>query len=203
MEDELSLRERKKIETRNRILYTAVQLFQDRGFEQTSVDEIAAQANVSRGTFFNYFPNKESVLHEIAMTELQELVQLVEVKLAGRSSAVDKIRQMMHRLVVDTLPYLKITRYVLLGAILYPSDETAFNLRLSGILIDLVRRAQAAGEIRPDLNAVEVTHAITGPYLSVVFEQIARQTTTAEAGAIVERTIDLIFTGIAGPDYKG
>lgn len=203
MEDELSLRERKKLETRNRVLDTAIQLFQEQGFEQTSIDEIAAQANISRGTFFNYFANKEAVLLELAQNELRELGRLVEIKLADQPSAVAKIRRLMQRLVADTLPYLRITRYVLLGAMLYPSDETAFNLRLSDMLIDLVRQAQELGEIRADLDAVEVAHAITGPYLSVVFEQIARQTTAAQAGATVERALDMIFAGIAGTNYKG
>lgn len=202
MEDELSLRERKKIETRNRILYTAIQLFQEQGFEQTAVDEIATRADISRGTFFNYFPSKEGVLREIALTELRDLRHLIEIELAEEPSAVAKIRRMMQELVADTLPYLRVTRYILLGAMLYPSDETAINLRLSDMLNDLVCQAQAMGEIRSDLNAVEVVHAIAGPYLSVVFEQIARQTTTSEAGATVERTIDLIFAGIAGPGYK-
>lgn len=203
MEDELSLRERKKLETRNRVLDTAIQLFQEQGFEQTSIDEIAARANISRGTFFNYFANKEAVLLELAQNELRELGRLVKVKLADQPSAVAKIRRLMQRLVADTLPYLRITRYVLLGAMLYPSDETAFNLRLSDMLIDLVRQAQELGEIHADLDAVEVAHAIAGPYLSVVFEQIARQTTAAQAGATVERALDMIFAGIAGTNYKG
>ena len=69
----LSLRERKKRETRQRILDVSVELFQDQGFDQTSVDEIAARADISRGTCFNYFPNKESILREIATRELAHL----------------------------------------------------------------------------------------------------------------------------------
>jgi len=207
MTEQLSLRERKKIETRNRILYTAVQLFQERGFDQTSVDEIAAQANVSRGTFFNYFPNKEHVLHEIATNELQDLKRLVQVDLAEQPSAVFKIRRMIHQLVVDTLPYFQVARYVLLGAMLTPADENAFSLRLSNILIALVREAQAQDEIRADLAPEEVMHAISGAYLSVLLEQIARDTAvhvhnTAAAQEIIERTVDMLFAGIAGPAYR-
>jgi AcrR family transcriptional regulator len=199
VEQTLSLRERKKQETRQRILDVAVDLFQTRGFRRTSVDEIAARANVSRGTCFNYFPNKESILREIATRELEQLQQLAEDDRA--SPPVATIRHVMHRLVADTLPYLRVTRYVFLEALLYPSDENAFHIRLGSILGRLVQKAQDRGEIRADLAPAEVVHAITGTYLAVIFERIAHREDTSDANASVERIIGMIFEGIAGPDY--
>ena len=200
---DLSLRERKKIETRNRILDVAMQLFQEHGLEQTSVDEIAARANVSRSTFFNYFGGKESVLHDIALHERRALEQLIQVDLVEQPTAVAKLRRVMRQLVVDTLPYLRITRYVLIGAILYPSDETAISVHLADLLIDLVREAQAQNEIRADLLPADVVHAILGSYLSILLEQISRgdpdpplDPTAAVSG--MERLFELILSGIAG-----
>jgi len=59
----LGRRERKKEETRRRIFDAAIKLFTDKGFEATTVDEIAAAADVAKGTFFNYFPRKEDIVH--------------------------------------------------------------------------------------------------------------------------------------------
>ena len=59
-------RERKKEETKRRIFETAVQLFNERGFDATTIDEIAERADVAKGTFFNYFPRKESLLQYLA-----------------------------------------------------------------------------------------------------------------------------------------
>jgi len=56
------LRERKKRQTRERLAESAWQLVQARGYEQVTVDDIAAAADVSRSTFFRYFPAKEAVL---------------------------------------------------------------------------------------------------------------------------------------------
>ena len=60
----MSLREAKSAATKNLIINVSVDLFLARGFHQTRVDDIAAAANISRRTFFNYFPTKQDVLSD-------------------------------------------------------------------------------------------------------------------------------------------
>ena len=57
-----SLRERKKLKTREAIQREAMQLFQKQGYEETTIEEIAAAVEISPSTFFNYFPSKEDVV---------------------------------------------------------------------------------------------------------------------------------------------
>jgi AcrR family transcriptional regulator len=56
------LRERKKAKTRETIRHVAYELFESRGYDETSVEQIAAAAEVSPSTFFRYFPTKEDVV---------------------------------------------------------------------------------------------------------------------------------------------
>ncbi|AHH99895.1 TetR family transcriptional regulator [Kutzneria albida] len=57
-----SRRERKKRQTRQLLVETALRLFDEQGYEQTTVAQIASAADVATKTFFNYFPSKEDVL---------------------------------------------------------------------------------------------------------------------------------------------
>ena len=67
----IGLRERKKLRTRALIQKEAIRLFLERGFEATTIEEIAEAAEISPSTFFNYFPTKEEV---VLQDELDPLI---------------------------------------------------------------------------------------------------------------------------------
>ncbi len=71
---DLSRRERKKLETRDRIYFSAMQLFQIQGFEETSIEQITQQADVGKGTFYNYFTSKEAVVTEFSTKAFKNLL---------------------------------------------------------------------------------------------------------------------------------
>lgn len=58
----MGLRDRKKEQTRVDIIRAAVDLFREKGYEATTVEDIVARANYSRSTFFRYFGSKEDVV---------------------------------------------------------------------------------------------------------------------------------------------
>ncbi|MET8625228.1 TetR family transcriptional regulator [Kitasatospora sp. NPDC004669] len=86
--DALPLRERKKIQTGIRIFRTAIELFAERGFDQVSVAEIAAAAEVSKMTVFNYFPTKEDLVMGPMEQHLDEPARVVRDRAPGVSAVV-------------------------------------------------------------------------------------------------------------------
>lgn len=61
----LSLRENQKRESRAHLIDAATELFAERGFRSTTIDDIARAAGASRATVYSYFPSKDAIAHAI------------------------------------------------------------------------------------------------------------------------------------------
>lgn len=80
------LRERKKVETRQQLMYTAMRLFAERGFDQVTVPDIANEANVSPSTFFRYFNSKAGVAFGLAASRLAVLQRQLDARPPDQSA---------------------------------------------------------------------------------------------------------------------
>jgi len=69
----LTRRERKILKTRNLILESAKQLFENNPYEEVRMEDISDRADLSRATLYNHFDNKESIYFEIGINCLREL----------------------------------------------------------------------------------------------------------------------------------
>src|SRR5436305_7605481 len=79
------LREQTRSMVRSLLARTAIELFAAKGYDNTTLDEVAAAAGVSRRTLFNYFRNKE----DLALSSLAEQGELIASRLAERPADED------------------------------------------------------------------------------------------------------------------
>ena len=79
----MGLRERKKRQTRAALVDAAARLFAEKGYDKTTVADIAAAADVSTRTFFSYFPAKEDVLFAGTDQRLQAIAEAFDALPAG------------------------------------------------------------------------------------------------------------------------
>lgn len=71
-------RERRRLEIRDRVVESAFALFEAQGYESTTVTQIAREADIAYGTFFNHFPSKLHLLREVSDLALRDLFENVE-----------------------------------------------------------------------------------------------------------------------------
>lgn len=92
-----SLRARKKLETRARLIDVAIGMFGERGLEVPTIEEIAAAAEVGKGTLYNYFAGKE----EIVVAFMME----VEKRVQGRVRRLARARRPLESILADFILY--------------------------------------------------------------------------------------------------
>jgi AcrR family transcriptional regulator len=91
------LRERKKQRTRQTILDVALELFAERGYRNTTLEQIADAAEISTGTLFAYFPSKEDILFPDERRFYDELGHQLENRTAG-GTTLDVLREVFANL---------------------------------------------------------------------------------------------------------
>lgn len=165
----LGLRERKKNKTRLSIREHAMRLFREQGYEETTVEQIAAAAEVSPTTYFRYFPTKESVVFDddydrkIAAAFEHQPLSLSPTSALGAAL----------RAVTDGLTEAELTalheRNKLVRSV--PDLRTAVSTHLEETFVDIRAIAARRGDVKPDDFAVQVfSGAMQGIWKTVYFQ---------------------------------
>src|ERR1700739_3537720 len=71
-------RQRRSAEIRERLFNASLNLFAQKGFAETTVEDITEAADVGKGTFFNYFPSKDHILLAFGEMQLRQLEAALE-----------------------------------------------------------------------------------------------------------------------------
>jgi AcrR family transcriptional regulator len=152
-------RERRSVETRERLFRAAMNLFARKGFAETTVEDITEAADVGKGTFFNYFPSKDHILLAFGEMQLAKLQEMVEEARGSGEPMPQFLRSLGVRMTQEPIRNPAIVR-TLLQAYLSttPVREGMSDLqrRVQALHTEIVRLGQERGEIRNDLPASEI-----------------------------------------------
>jgi AcrR family transcriptional regulator len=196
-------RERKKEETKRKIFVAALELFHEKGFEHTTVDEITERADVAKGTFFNYFPHKQSVLAYLS----EEWLERVEAQAAQpHRLATDRITGLFMAVASAygenrTLAHLVV--HAGMQQMVCPEDVESRN-RLASLVRDAVREGQGSGEFRRDVEQGTIFLALAAAFMGTLLWWVGHDhpgevdVPRDEAGLedVVRSQLRLIFDGI-------
>lgn len=175
MSTEIGKREQTKAANRAAILDAALQVFGELGYGAATVRDIVRRTDLATGTFYNYFPDKESVLRalieEIA-TETRVLVRAARRSSTDLESFVESgFRAYFEYLASDPLMFELLRRNA--GTIRALYDEPAIGAGTVELAEDL--RAGIAAGLVPDLDAEYMARAMTGAAFEIAVLMLERE----------------------------
>ncbi|MCK4315317.1 MAG: helix-turn-helix transcriptional regulator [Anaerolineae bacterium] len=199
MNSTLSRRERKKRETRRRLMETALRLFREHGYDATTVEEITEAADVAKGTFFNYFETKEAILPALAGLRLQQLEESLLPEHGAPASPVARVKLALRLVAEDPLSDPALTRRLFAAGMRHQGMRPVHALMK--LLSEQVRQAQAAGEISADLDPIHVGGMLRALFFQqvIVYHHGYRPASLPET---LDTMVNLLLDGIAGPNWR-
>jgi len=210
-------RERRRAETKERLYEASLRLLSEYDFDSVTVEMITEAADVGKGTFFNYFSNKEAVVGYYFETQLRILKETLQAprsdsdKSAARewteetASAVHeggpcwrRIISIVHESVERRGKEKHFTRTLLSLALTNPDVRAAnveFRRRIMVAICGLIEDAQSQNEIRTDIAAEELAEFMFTAYLGALYTWSQSETDESLHHAI-DRAYALVWSGI-------
>ncbi|MTJ80258.1 MAG: TetR family transcriptional regulator [Telmatospirillum sp.] len=213
MPDPTDLRTAKRRATRQTISDAATRLFWERGFDQVTVDDVAAAAGVGRMTVFNYFPRKEDMFFDRDAEGRAFLREALRQREAG-VSPIEALRLLAHRLVADGAPYVDFSEESQNFIRTLEASET-LKARARAIRDELAEvaaaaLAESAGRQVPDSDARLAASLLLATWTVAFVEahRVFRQTQNADAAnagflGLIDKGTAGIAAALTGTAYTG
>jgi len=163
-------RERKKRETRDRILQVARRQFTRQGYDAVTVEALAEAADISKPTLFNYFPSKMAILQALVPGVDERFAAAIERFRAEGGTAEEQLARFFAYGAEMTRKTPMLTRALLVLALraydepLYGMDQHRWP-SLHHSFCAMLRDGVARGEVRTDISVERMTHYLTGIYV--------------------------------------
>jgi AcrR family transcriptional regulator len=187
-----------KQRTREKILSAAKNLFTARGYEGATIRDIASGAGMSTGAVFASFTDKQDLFTEIVGAEHQALVG--EMRAAGEDkTALEAIQAMFEAAAerhLGDLALFQATMSALWSPALGGPLRTKFaRTPVTELIVQRLKAAAAAGELRASVDADLVAELIWDGYVSTIRRAALEDLKLAEVKQRVAEQIRLIFAG--------
>jgi AcrR family transcriptional regulator len=199
------LRASKKRRTREAIARAAMELFAERGFDAVTVAEVAAAADVSEKTVFNYFPAKEDLVFSKGLARRAELLEAIRAQPRGESVVAPfRAQTMMFLDLIERQPVeqtIAVPRLVMGSDVLRNRLYLGFEMEAQELAPAV---AQAVGAKDDDLVAGVVARTLAWTtrdvFRAVIRRLIAgepKRRVVAELRADANRVFDQLEAGLA------
>ena len=194
----LGIRERKKQRTRQALRQAALELFQERGFEATTIADITAAADVAPRTFFSYFPTKEDVVLDEGPQRFDQLLQQTLRQRPHGEPLLAAFRRAALQIAADLQTQSDQQRALARIVGSTPAIQARIRERMGQWEEQLAAMiAQERNAPPDDLDAHVVAAALVGVLRSVQRVAVAAEM-QLDLPALMDHAFDLLESGLAG-----
>jgi AcrR family transcriptional regulator len=193
----LGLRERKKQQTRDRIVREALRLFAERGYDETTLAEIADAADVAPRTIFAYFDGKEDIVLCKELTFLDTLKTMLDERPPG-TTTVDALRAFLSTIGPPD-DEARLRKQIFRNNPSLAMSMRARHGQLEPMLAESIAKDLGAGpgDIRPLLVAASMTAALTSVRDRIMEAESGGESITHEDGmAILDQVLEFLRGGL-------
>lgn len=190
--------ERKKEETKKKIINVALSLFKKQGYNETSMEQIAREADIAKGTLYNYFPVKEAIVDEYIKRNFrkknQERILALRRLPDTRARLTLALGEMFEGVMAQKELFEKYIIYrtkVLLSFRQDESEKSGFNL----VANEIIELGQKSGEIRSDLPNYVLVELFEFAFIEAA-KQFYLEPEKFNAGDTIGLCVDLCINGI-------
>lgn len=168
----------KKERTKEKIFNTALSLFLEQGYDNTTVQEITEKAEVAKGTFFSHFPTKDAILTYLGEQRIEKMQETLSIELSQVQNAKDQILKLFDFLAEVNEENKKITKlisYEILKKFNSPelNHETENQLELKRIMEHIIVKGQQTGEFKQDFQSNHVADILIGVYFYTLLQWLS------------------------------
>lgn len=159
-----SLKERQRQEREALILQVAEDVLMEKGYYETSIDEIASRVGVAKGTIYLHFPSKEDLTVAIVMREIKQLISQIEVIADGEGSAQSKLEQILQNLYGSFVKRMQLLSGMFHSVAPHQLKEQGKKImslweQAAEIVQRIIEQGKAAGEFTEDIPTVVMVSA--------------------------------------------
>jgi AcrR family transcriptional regulator len=152
-------RERRRVEIRERLFRAALALFAERGYLETTVEDITNAADVGKGTFFNYFPTKEHVLATYGAERIAAIERALQEARAAKRPVLDVMGDLATDLAGQSKESPALLRSIYAAHASCEPVRAELQRRMEvgrQLMSKMYALAQKRGEVRRDMSAAEL-----------------------------------------------
>lgn len=190
LEQRAGRRERRRAQMREQLLSAALELFAAQGFAETTIDQIAARADVARQTVLNHFPHKADFARAWGQGRRDQLAAIGE-----RVAADESARALLHRYLA-ALADMNERERDLTRAMLQSLTPTEIFLYVRAVPAAAIQRGQERGEFAAAADPEAVAEVLTSVYFGTVSRWLADGPPPFELGRALAERLDLVLVGL-------